>query len=291
MKAYAQSQRCSVSHRQHLWRGVRHANAFTLIELLVVIATIAVLAALLLPALAKTKAAARTISCINNQKQLCFAWELYTQDNNENLVDPCAWVGNMLFYDQDCINPDLMLDPAKSLFAQYIKTVAIYKDPASRGTTRTGDTAPLEKPLPRSYALNFWAGPALILEHAGVRQKLTPAGEEYQQFQKSTDIGSPCPALLFTFLDVHPDSICSPSFGVYMMGPGNEKIWHYPASYHDGKGVISFADGHIGTHKWADDRTSGSTFDYHVTHYGHNHPSPNNPDMVWLQAHATRRVR
>jgi len=93
-------------------------RAFTLIELLVVMAIIAVLAALVLPALSQAKARAQGIMCLNNTKQLLVAWHVYAGDHDDRVPynlgmtaagsrTPLNWVNNVMTWGLDSDNTNL----------------------------------------------------------------------------------------------------------------------------------------------------------------------------------------
>ncbi len=224
--------------------------AFTLIELLVVIAIIAILAALLFPALSKAKMRAQTICCLNNLKQLETCWHLYALDHND-VVPPNNSIGLMgggtvAESASWCTNYVSDLDPSgivNGLLFRYNTSLAIYHCPADRSTITTEAGTKTSQLRWRSYnmslCVNGWPD-------------LNPINVFIPSFSKFTQIRNPWPTKLFIFVDTHEDEIYDCTFGMpSMQFWGDVKTWwDMPANRHSQGANLSFADGHAERWKW-----------------------------------------
>jgi len=276
-----------ISDRARSFRsGTR--RAFTLIELLVVIAIIAILAAMLLPVLARAKQKAQGIGCINNLHQLTVAWICYSGDFGEKLpanggvgsvatsmADPLLnsvnnnWVhglmGGLGFWGGETL-PGLV--QAGSLFP-YSKDVKIYKCPADQKLASDRKT-----PTTRSMSMNAAMNPV----------GSTPFGSAYLVYRKQTEISRPGPVNCWVFIDESPGTVNDGYFVCDTIT--NPAQWvDLPAAYHNGAGGISFADGHAEIRKWRDRTVFDALNPFFSANPGpySSNPKQNPPtDLNWL---------
>jgi prepilin-type N-terminal cleavage/methylation domain-containing protein/prepilin-type processing-associated H-X9-DG protein len=235
--------------------------AFTLIELLFVIAIIAILAALLLPALSKAKQQAKTVGCLNNLKQLEVCFHLYAVDNGDILPPNNSIMG---FSDSgSSSNVDSLaagiswcpdhartdtntLDLQKGLLFSYNRSAGIYHCPADQSKVETPDGQLLPMLRNRSYNMSQSVnGYPEFLDSAPYPLNVLPSWKKFAQIRK------PTPSRLFVFIDEHPDTLLDAQFGNPVSIPVYPPMWFdMPADRHNQGACLSFADGHAERWRW-----------------------------------------
>lgn len=230
-------------------------NAFTLIELLVTIAIIAILAALILPALARAKDRARAIYCANNQRQIYLAWHQYASDNADRL--PFANGGAEV--------TDSWWNGALD---SYVKSAAVWRCPSYQlGDPRIyGDTS-----TRLGHSMNLTVGSS-----AG-----DPLGDYVRMHHKLSDIAAEEITRIFLLTDTR-QNVMSDHFMIFVgtgwNSPPTFLMIMWPSISHNRSSCFVFLDGHSAPHKWKDPRTfNGPNSDFMK--------QPNNPDIEWLNEH------
>jgi prepilin-type N-terminal cleavage/methylation domain-containing protein len=238
-------------------------NAFTLIELLVVILIIAILAALLLPTIARAKQSAQNIKCTSNLHQLTLGWTSYANDNTDKVAQNTAtastnWGNAKTGMEENCQpgQPDaswvlgLAANAAPALITNgliypYVGGVKVYKCPADAAMTSVSGDTKLATPVPtlRSYSMNTYMGGYWKPE----------SGVVATEFNKLSVMALPTSQAL-VFVEENPmtinDGAWCQDIGALANPPG---YWvDSPAHYHINAGSLAFADSHSQLRAWTD---------------------------------------
>jgi prepilin-type processing-associated H-X9-DG protein/prepilin-type N-terminal cleavage/methylation domain-containing protein len=235
---------------------------FTLIELLSVLCVIAILASLLLPALGNAKTKAKAISCLNNEKQLGLACQLYADEANDrfpyNLGGPeirkleaqnsfVNWSSPIM--DWEVFNPgnvntsdntNTILLTKGGIGPYTSKSAGVYRCPSDTVLSDLQSRAGWDHRV-RSISMNAMVGDAGVFSSTGSNTN----NPDYKQFFKVSQV--PKPSQIFVFIEEHPDSI---NDGYFLNQPDSFKWFDLPASYHNGSVNLSFTDGHVESHHW-----------------------------------------
>lgn len=232
----------------------RHrTGAFTLVELLVVVAVIAILAAMLLPALTRAKREALTTSCRNNLRQLAIAMQSYAAEHDDGLPpnnyvydvatkDPLertnSWAPGLAPYDLTYSNIQ------SGVLWRHLTAPQVFHCPADTSKVSLVDGTPTRVLRTRSYNLG-----------QSINCRIAP------HYSKYTQIGAPGPAALFTFLDTHEDAILDSVFGTSVPPYEYSDRWFdIPGNRHGQAACLAFADSHVEKWRWKHPKSGAQFF-------------------------------
>lgn len=267
-------------------RAICSRRGFTLLESLVVVGMVAVLAAILLPALSRAKQKGQGVMCMNNGRQMMSAMHLYGGDNNEFFppnpddgnADPgynwCS--GEAGIYQPQEFDPDVLADPTRSLLINYLAgNVKVFHCPADNRQGLYQGSGPdfLNKTVPaaRTFSMNQAVGtvdPCFDASDNGQPEEAKHCGVPnlsvngpwlngvYQSnhrnapwatFGKLSTVGAPGPSLLWVLVDENALGLNDAAFAFQMLNPA----WiDGPGSYHNNACGFAYADGHSEIHGW-----------------------------------------
>jgi prepilin-type N-terminal cleavage/methylation domain-containing protein/prepilin-type processing-associated H-X9-DG protein len=262
----------------------RSGRGFTLLELLVVVAIIGLVASMLLPSMVRSRSRAQAIFCLRNLQQVHAAWTMYADDNYGRLPGVISgsypgsdrWVSGWLDFSSstDNTNTLYLTEVAYSQLAPYIRDAAVYRCPSDRSEVTINGRSHARV---RSLSMNCW------MNYIGT----APIGQDqFQVFRRLDDILDFPLDKAWVLMDEREDSINDGLFQTNLKLRGVQaRIVDYPASYHGRSAGVVFADGHAEIKRWKDQRTTPPLRSRH--HLELDVPSPDNPDVAWLQEHSS----
>jgi len=238
----------------------RTGRAFTLVELLVVIGIIAVLVAILLPALNKARENANRVACASNMKQLETAWMMYANDYEGQLVD--AGTDNAWSW----VQPGGGTAPiTEGTLYPYVNTVGVYRcpsDPVGRA---------------RSYSINWYTnGQNKTLPWPGTQTVDLKVAMSLAQIPESAN------TLVFVEEQDPRGGTGDPSTdyneGSWLMTLSGNSWTDAPAHFHTVGCNIGYADGHVDFYRFASPYTINA-----MSGSGYASPMPDDPDIYFFR--------